>query len=122
LAHNVGPIASGHIIPFDDVMLNEGNAYNGNDGVFVCPHEGLYLFLWNTLSSPNKEAAAAMTVNGIERQESYSNGSPYYASAGGFAIVRLNQGDHVYMSIRSGRTNQYLNDYESAFAGVSLSY
>ena len=34
-------------IPFDNVRLNLGNAYNESSGEFTCPDELLYLFMWS---------------------------------------------------------------------------
>ena len=38
-------------IPFEDVRINLGNAYNPSDGVFTCPDESLYLFIWSGTGS-----------------------------------------------------------------------
>ena len=39
-----------HLIPFDKILLNEGNAFNSHTGMFVCPLSGVYLFSFTIAS------------------------------------------------------------------------
>ncbi|XP_045163908.2 EMILIN-1-like [Mercenaria mercenaria] len=44
LDHNVDHSGIDQTVIFNNVLLNDGNAYNSHTGVFTAPREGLYLF------------------------------------------------------------------------------
>merc|ERR1719320_220113 len=37
-------ISDGGVIPFDNIILNEGDGYDNNTGIFTAPETGLYSF------------------------------------------------------------------------------
>jgi hypothetical protein len=56
------------VIPFEMVTTNEGNAFDGNKGVFTCPESGLYLFVWNIMVDSGHGTQAKFIVNGGTRR------------------------------------------------------
>ena len=44
LNKQVSHLGINHPIPFDKVLINDGNAFNVNTGIFRRPNTGVYLF------------------------------------------------------------------------------
>ena len=88
-----------HVIPFDKVLLNEGNGLNTNTGIFHCSQSGVYLFSL-TIESHNKGAIVAkLVVDGNNQLDIVTDGSGgHYQTAGATAIVRLTSGQSVWVA------------------------
>ena len=55
------------IIKFDNVMLNKGNAYFKDNGVFLCPDDAIYYFSWSTQSlADSRFVRSRLVMNGVE--------------------------------------------------------
>lgn len=56
------PLNAKSTLVFETVILNVGGHYNKNDGVFVAPREGYYLFSWTVTIDPNDYAVTELVV------------------------------------------------------------
>ena len=54
-------LRAGDVVKFDQVHINQGNAYRSSDGVFTCPLSGTYFLDW-TFANPNKGSASWLQV------------------------------------------------------------
>ncbi|XP_060591374.1 uncharacterized protein LOC132746285 [Ruditapes philippinarum] len=93
-----------HTIPFDQVLLNEGRAYDAITNTFICPVNGIYIFQ-SALMSPYKEVIQTEILkNGVSVGRMYANGgSIAYDQGFNSATVQCNKGDHVWVRV----TNHY---------------
>lgn len=103
----------GRKIVFDHKVENIGNAYDANSGEFVCSIPGTYLFALNIVCNQGSYIEAAIEVNSgsprhilnavCDHQErpSFDEYGLYCGKTqnGGSAIVKLKQGDKVYVKM-----------------------
>ena len=61
-------VSQGSVIIFDDVTINEGEMYSGTNGLFVCPDDGIYMFIWSVLmnDSSSSRCLTSLTIGGNE--------------------------------------------------------
>lgn len=86
-----------HVIIFDVVVTNEGNAYNPNLGAFITPVDGVYAFNWNVIAHENNHIFTEIAVNsqsiGNAFADSGNHSDVSYSSV--TVVKRLNAGDAV---------------------------
>ena len=88
-----------HPIPFDKVMLNEGNAFNPHTGMFQCPQSGVYLFSFTIESHNAYVIVAKLVVDGNNQLDAITDGSGgHYQTASTTAIVRVTSGQSVWVA------------------------
>lgn len=119
LKNEIVDVPNQHLIKMTSVILNEGNGYNANDGIFFCPKSGLYLFHWSAMPPLQKSLYLNLMVNGVSYARIHSNSNPSYQTSSNLAIVRLNAGDHVFLE--SASTTSSFHAYYCSFSGVRLS-
>lgn len=92
-----------HLIVYDVIKINRGNAYNGGDGIFIAPVTGLYAFHISVCVTEGREipwASLEITVNGNIIGSTFEEG---LATAGGYhcsgtlVLSDVNVGDHVFV-------------------------
>lgn len=64
-----GDVQPGHILIFEDVLHNDGDAYNSKDGIFKAPVSGKYEFYASIMACRGKEVNAKFLRNGDQRLE-----------------------------------------------------
>lgn len=109
----------GQRIPFNKVITNEGQAYSINSGIFNCPQDGLYQFIFNIENDSPGHIVTQLVVDGFPLLSAV-NGQ--YQNAGNSAIVKLTTGNQVWVEVSGGNAtilNSNLYRY-STFTGVSL--
>ena len=116
--HPVDNLVPGTVIPFEMVTTNEGNAFDGNKGVFSCPSAGLYLFVWNLMVDTGHNTQVYLAVNGAKRRWSYAYSTGSYANAANHDIVRLQEGDKVW--IADDYASGEIHPHHTTFSGVLL--
>ncbi|XP_029963534.1 cerebellin 18 [Salarias fasciatus] len=103
-----GPFNINVPLPFSEVTLNDGFGYNPTLGIFTAPKSGIYVFSFTIYSyvgeserlyhkvilMRNGEQAVSVWENNREDGED---------SASQIVILRLVQGDQVYLDLLSGR-------------------
>jgi hypothetical protein len=116
--HFIPTLTPNEVIPFEMVTTNEGNAFDGNKGVFTCPESGLYLFVWNIMVDSGHGTQAQFIVNGATRRWSNAYSTGNYANAANHDIVRLEEGDKVW--IADGYAAGEIHPHHTTFSGVLL--
>ena len=61
-------VSQGSAVIYDDVYINEGEMYDGTSGQFVCPDNGIYVFIWSIMMEfySNSRCLTSLTVGGEE--------------------------------------------------------
>ncbi|XP_062591707.1 multimerin-1-like [Saccostrea cucullata] len=107
-------------VVFESVDLNEGQGYNASTGIFTAPYGGLYVFDWTTLAWQGQVAFTALAVNSSYKSWNHCHdiNSKTWLPCSKMTVVRLNQGDKVWIGVFSGPANMY-RQYTS-FSGYKL--
>lgn len=85
-----------HIITFDTVITNVGNAYHPHSGTFIAPRSGLYVFTWTIRLWGNSYFTSELLVNNNVVNWIYIDPAHTIdGSVSGTAVVHVNQGDDV---------------------------
>ncbi|XP_060074569.1 uncharacterized protein LOC132554276 [Ylistrum balloti] len=112
---------------FGHVLLNEGNGYNGADGIFIVPRGGVYVFTWSITSAKNNDGTydihTSLLINGspvgaIDSDADSNN----WGSATGIVVVAVENGDHVFVRMATGSSGSIISQSEtkSTFSGWFL--
>ena len=112
-----------HILVFDKVITNVGNAYHSHTGTFIAPRSGLYVFTWTIrLYGPIYHSTELLVDNNVVHVAFLRPSVPFDGSVTGTAVVHVNQGDDA--CIRTGTLNlgEIITDVNgySSFAGWIL--
>lgn len=113
-----------HILTFDKVITNVGNAYHSHQGTFFAPRTGIYVFTWTIrLTDYSKQTTELLVNNNVINWIYFNSNDSVDGSVTGTAVVQVNQGDDVL--IRTGsrfHTGTIKSDHDgkSSFAGWIL--
>ncbi|XP_061183611.1 complement C1q-like protein 4 [Saccostrea echinata] len=113
----------GSVWIYENVVTNEGGAYNPATGKFTVPRKGLYLFTWYTLSNPSTSSHAGLYVNGKIKGRQASNnadGGKKWITSGSNIALALKEGDEVFIMDAHGWTSQ-IRGLWTSFGGVQIS-
>ena len=119
LSSNPGSYYSKTVV-YDRVMTNKGSAYNTADGVFTAQRAGLYIFIWNSMTNPNKICYQYLYKNGNSiNLAAYSNGYSADNDGGTMSVVlELTAGDRIW--VRSGHCDFLYGGEFISFTGCQL--
>ncbi|KAK3103898.1 hypothetical protein FSP39_022759, partial [Pinctada imbricata] len=108
-------------IAFGNVVLNEGNGYNNESGVFTAPSDGIYVFDWTILTYPGKifhldfmvnNKIAAITHNTLSRSS--------HTSVSSSVVVKLQKGDQAWLESHKSYVGQYAFGAWTYLSGFKL--
>jgi hypothetical protein len=93
--HNV-PVNT--ILKYQDVLLNKGNGYDPNTGIFTAPTDGVYSFEWTFITSKGSTVYMEAVVNGVRKSITcvYTEASRH-TSASGHLLYELKAGHKVWL-------------------------
>ncbi|XP_069103049.1 uncharacterized protein [Argopecten irradians] len=122
-------LRSGNTIVFNHETLDEGHGYNPGDGIYIVPETGTYVFVWVTFSGFHEHIQTQLMVNGGVRGSSFSDAQQIHDlhQATSVVVLRVNQGDHMYIKVghtsAANATLYYDPHYNGAstFSGWKLS-
>jgi hypothetical protein len=118
--HNLG---TNENIRFDRVLLNEGDCYHNQHGLFITPKPGFYLFSVTLATYYGRPFYAVLMKNGARLVSLSGNGqySGSYLDQSSITIVtKLNAGDEVWVVHMTPVDGSILGNYYSSFTGVLL--
>ena len=120
LKGDVTNLATNERVVFATVDLNEGKGYDPSTGIFTAPASGVYVFDWTTLHHLTKYAYTSVIVNGKQKSWSHCHdvSSKTFLPCSKMTVVKLKQGDKVWIGVFSGQANMY-HKYTS-FSGYKL--
>ena len=86
------------------MVTNVGNVYNNNDGLFVAPVSGMYVFFWSVSATYDNNLYTELVKDGTAYAYSHadSSTSTEYVSAANSAVLQVNLGQHVYVRYAGG--------------------
>ncbi|XP_052791832.1 cerebellin-1-like [Mya arenaria] len=108
------------IIPFDTILLNEGNAFDPALHGFTCPISGIYTFMTALLADIHENTVTEIVHNGTPLVQAYSAGS---TSSHGFdqgfnaVMVRCNAGERVWVQLSNHQGTTVFAGGFSSFSG-----
>nr|KAG5709036.1 hypothetical protein BaRGS_004675 [Batillaria attramentaria] len=122
----VGPDSGPYV--FDQVVYNDGNAYDASTGVFTAPYAGTYIFCAQlfTDGSVTEHPFVDIEVNGttIARMAFEIGGgdTPDAAedSDSTTVTVKLQAGDRVWVASEEGNSYHYWGQFHTFFSGALL--
>lgn len=112
-----------HVVVFDVVPTNIGNAYQSFTGRFFVPETGVYVFIWGFMIENVDELSAQLMINsdiwGIVRANS---GSDVLVQSTGVVVAHVNKGDEVFVKLAYDRQGVVHSEFYSRtmFAGWKL--
>ena len=114
--------SSNHIVIWNHVITNAGNAYSQHTGTFVAPVSGIYFFSM-VISAPNAAGNHHMYVylrkNGaVIGYLFFDNNATYWVKRTETVTVHLSKGDNVFIIIlRGSGTHILAGQFHSNFSG-----
>lgn len=118
------PSTHHHILAFDTVITNVGNAYHPQSGTFIAPRTGLYVFTWTIrLWGSSYHTSELLVDNNIVNTIYLDPNNHIDGSVTGTAVVLVNQGDDVLVRTGSENNNGDIKSDthgRSSFAGWIL--
>ncbi|XP_078322005.1 complement C1q tumor necrosis factor-related protein 3-like isoform X2 [Crassostrea virginica] len=109
LAKDVSDLAKNGRVLFGTVDLNEGKGYDPSTGIFTAPSAGLYVFDWTTMTHQGRDVYTSLIVNGSFKSWNHcrDSSSKTYLSCSKMTIVKLKQGDKVWIGVFAGSATMY---------------
>ncbi|BFZ06156.1 hypothetical protein BsWGS_09195 [Bradybaena similaris] len=114
--------AANDIVKFDNVVTNEGNAYNQATGIFTATKSGLYVFHFSFLSLKNSFFLFDLVQNNEILATAFEYVPTSHGQGGNSVIVNLKSGDQVYVKAKD--PSSIYSDIDrpyATFSGYSLS-
>lgn len=112
-----------HILPFNTVVTNVGNAYHPHSGVFIAPRSGLYVFTWTIrLYGTYYHSTQLLVDNNVINSLYFNPSSNIDGSVTGTAVVYVDQGDDVFIRTAHPNNGGIISAItgRSSFCGWSL--
>ncbi|KAL1280744.1 hypothetical protein QQF64_015344 [Cirrhinus molitorella] len=97
---NFGPFNTPVTLVYNNVYLNEGRAYNPNNGIFTAPVKGAYYFSFSGHNRSSKVLNLGLFKNGEQMVILFNHplGNRYESTANSISLT-LEKGDHVYVRL-----------------------
>ncbi|XP_059158192.1 complement C1q tumor necrosis factor-related protein 2-like [Physella acuta] len=118
-ASNIPFLKDADVIVFDDVLVNNGGAYNPRSGIFTVPVSGVYLFTATIVSGFNTTIETMITLNGQEVSRVFSGAFGNRGSGTNSVVLNLREGDDVWVALFYGNGN-YVHGKWSSFTGTLI--
>ncbi|CAC5410296.1 COL8A [Mytilus coruscus] len=90
----------GRRLVFDVIKTNQGGAYNSHTGVFTCPKNGTYVFVWVVRLDPAYHSFELMVNNSVYGS-TYLYNKDTDGSNSGTVVADVSKGDSVYVRMHS---------------------
>jgi hypothetical protein len=122
---STGGISSKVTIRFDKTYINLGDHYHTEDGIFIAPKTGVYLFHW-TIATGSSGFSTQLMVGGTVRASNYVPYPGGADSSSAMVILDITEDDHVWIQLYGsaehvyGGSNTVGNSYQSTFSGILL--
>ncbi|VDI73382.1 Hypothetical predicted protein [Mytilus galloprovincialis] len=120
LKNDLTSIGTNQPIVFDDVTLNNGNAYNSGDGIFITPVAGVYVFALSIMVVREHHISVTLkSTDGVIGIIYVDDGQFTFNSASNVFLTRLNKGVHVWAR-KEGANGNFLHGGYSTISGFLL--
>lgn len=96
--HIVNPYQNERIV-FGSTVTNSGNGYNKNNGLFVTPVKGVYVFFATIVTLTGKYTESQIVRNGNNIGNIFSAGTTTYGTGSIMTVTNLELGDAVWVRV-----------------------
>lgn len=104
---------------FRNVIVNQGDGYNGYSGYFTAPRSGTYLFSVTISSTDNELVVVFIMHDGIIAGSAMAGDESH--ATGSVTILRyLYTGQKVWVQTSSGGGKRYIRSHLSWFSGILI--
>ncbi|OWF54524.1 Complement C1q-like protein 4 [Mizuhopecten yessoensis] len=107
-------------IVFDKITTNVGAQISNNTGVFSCNQPGVYVFSWQVLLQGSQYMISELTKNGMRVGSQEIGNTQNTVSGSSTAVVELDNGDEVWVSIAAHSQGSGVEPHLTMFAGFRL--
>lgn len=119
-----GSISSGVTIRFDQTYINLGSHYHTEDGIFIAPETGIYMFHW-TIATGGSAYSTQLIVGGTSRASNLVPRPGAASSSSAMVILNVQKEDHVWIQIYGSDKHIYgggtsFGTKQSTFSGILL--
>ena len=126
LSKTLSHLGNGHTIKLDQVSLNDGNGYSVITGVFTAPQYGVYLLMFTIdVYGQDAKTEVRLVKNNVNIVDAiaWSTGQNHDVMGGNSAIIRLSQGEMVWLENYHQVDSQIMSNpgyVFTTFSGVLL--
>ena len=125
LGHQIDHLAPGHTVKCDQVILNDGGAYNSFTGAFTVPQTGVYLLTFNIdVYHDGRYEGVHLIVNNRKIVDAVAAGNDNKdAMSGNTALIRLTQGESVWLETFFSADGELVSKSDlrlTTFSGILL--
>ncbi|XP_030287329.1 complement C1q-like protein 4 [Sparus aurata] len=116
-----GPFNKDKTLAFNKVFTNIGDAYNSCSGVFTAPVTGVYHFSFFYHAGGEHKARLTLFKNSemIVKSSDHQTGSDGADNGGNAAVLQLQQGDKVYVSMPANH-HVWAAENHTSFSGFQV--
>ncbi|XP_053374783.1 cerebellin-1-like [Mercenaria mercenaria] len=119
LSKEASQLSDAQIIPFDEVILNEGQGFNTNTHMFTCPVTGTYTFQTALLSPGSAIAITEIVKEGNRLVQAHAEPGATHAQGFNSVVTKCNEGENVWVRI-CVHGNAVYSDRFTTFSGFLL--
>eukprot|EP00105_Crassostrea_gigas_P027893 XP_011449382.1 PREDICTED: complement C1q tumor necrosis factor-related protein 2 [Crassostrea gigas] len=117
-------ISTKTIIRFERTYINPGNHYHTENGIFIAPVTGVYMFHW-TIATSGSSFSTQLMVGGSVRASNLVPHPGGTDSSSAMVITSVNKENHVWIQLHGSSEHVYgasssYGNYQSTFTGVLL--
>ena len=111
-----------HIVRFYTVIVNAGQGYHQDDGVFTVPRNGKYIFSWTVAAETGGFVSVEIVIDRRVVGSSFVNGPYGWDFSTGVVIVQASAGNHVFIRMHQTESGVIDSDAKgrSSFSGYLL--
>lgn len=112
-----------HVLIFDVVKTNVGNAYHSSTGVFEVPESGVYVFIWSFQNGGGAYHSTQLMINSEEWGVVHAHStSTSWMQSSSVVVAHVNKGDDVFVKTSEASQGLLYSDANSrtVFAGWKL--
>ena len=119
-----GSISTKVTIRFDSTYINIGEHYHTEDGIFIAPVTGTYMFHW-TIATGGSQFSTQLMVGGIVRASNLVPHPGGSDSSSAMVIINVQKEDHVWIQLYGSSEHVYggsssFGNSQSTFSGILL--
>jgi hypothetical protein len=121
LSKDLGTVSSNHVVIFDEVDLNLGNAYDPRHGIFTAPVNGTYLFSMALGNPTGHSGAFFMKQNSQTIEYAIAGHTTGWNMGGVTTVADLTVGDDVWIEGEGYISGAYAHiRYHTGFSGTLI--
>ena len=115
---------NGQTLVFPHIITNVGGGYNGSNGVFTAPQDGVYVFFCGITADINSSIMYfEFILNGSAKTRNlvYGGSKYWYRTTSNSIVLQLTHGDRVWIKMfQGGKHFSYGAGGDQSFSGYLL--